>query len=159
MISFPLLCKKLLQLLGKLKELQNYNRKQFLCPPQKQVKTQQTCHIKPSIYIQKTKFASLKQDSSSLLQKCKEDSYRPKHTTRFLLSLKRNDSQTFKKRSCEKPFLQSVIGTTCFDECFLFYVIIGSITSYNNIRPDILPYHEKIRWVTFKKTEFFKKCF
>ena len=44
----------------------------------------------------------------SVFKKCKEDSYRPKYTTRFLLCLKRNDSQIFKNSSCKKPFLQSV---------------------------------------------------
>ena len=43
-----------------------------------------------------------------VFKKCKEDSYRPKYTTRFLLCLKRSDSQIFKNSSCKKPFLQSV---------------------------------------------------
>ena len=44
----------------------------------------------------------------------------------FFLSLKRKDSQTF-KRSRRKKIFSSVyvIGTTCFDECFLLHVITG----------------------------------
>ena len=43
----------------------------------------------------------------------------------FLLCEKRNDLQTFTKPAA-KPFSSVyVVGTTCFDECFLFYVITG----------------------------------
>ena len=62
-----------------LKELRNYKRKLYFYPSQKQMKTQakfQTAvfynkftlyHIKPNIYIQKSKFASHKQYLFSLL--------------------------------------------------------------------------------------------
>ena len=43
-----------------------------------------------------------------------------------LLCLKRNDPQPFKKAAA-KTFFSSVhiTGKTCFNECFLFYVITG----------------------------------
>ena len=45
----------------------------------------------------------------------------------FLLSLKRKDSQTFKKNVAAKNFLSNVriIGTTFFDECLLLQVVTG----------------------------------
>ena len=38
----------------------------------------------------------------------KEDSYRPKYTSPFLICLNINDSQTFKSSSCKNVFLQCV---------------------------------------------------
>ena len=86
------------------------------------------CQIKPNIYIQKTKFASRKQYLFCLLtsryaKKTRTDQSIP-HV--FLLCLKRNDPQAFKSGSCKNPFSSvHVIGTTCFDKCFLFYVVTG----------------------------------
>ena len=56
-----------------------------------------------------------------------EDWYRPKYTTIFLLSLKRNNSQTFKTMvTAIKVFsIISAIGTTCFDIYSLFRMITG----------------------------------
>ena len=103
-----------------LKELQNYNRKVFLRPPQKLAWTQPTSwttifhdkftlHMKPIIYIRKTSlllvnnihlfFPSLEiqrriiQTTSTILQV-------------LLLCLKRNDSQNFKSSNCKKHFLK-----------------------------------------------------
>ena len=83
-------------------------------------------HIKPNIYIKKTKFASNKQYLFHLLtsrntKKTQTDQSIPRV---FLLYLKRNDPQTFKSGSWKFSSVY-VVGTTCFDECFLFYVITG----------------------------------
>ena len=44
----------------------------------------------------------------------------------FWLCPKWNNSQTFKRSSCEKLFSRVyVMDTTCFDECFLFQVTTG----------------------------------
>ena len=86
------------------------------------------CHIKPNIYTQKTKFASHKQYlfrlfTSRNAKKTQTDQSMP-HV--FLLCRKKIDPQTFKNGSCKNFFFQClVIGTTCFDECLLFYVITG----------------------------------
>ena len=49
----------------------------------------------------------------------------------FLLCLKRNVSLTFRSSSCQKLISSVyVIGTACFDEFFLFHVIIGRHHSY-----------------------------
>ena len=105
-----------------LKELRNYKRKLFSCPPQKQAKHNQhfktavfhnkftVRHIKPNIYIQKTKFASLKQYlfrflTSRNAKKAQTDQSMPRV---FLLCLKRNDPRTFKSGSCKQSFLQCV---------------------------------------------------
>ena len=66
--------------------------------------------IKLNIHMEKTKFASNKQDLLGLLfsKNVKKTHNRPKYTTNILLSLKRNDSQTFKSSSCKHFFLQRV---------------------------------------------------
>ena len=78
--------------------------------------------------MQEIKFTSHKQYLFGLLFsiKVKEDSYRPKYTSSFLICLNLNDSQTFRSSSC-KNFLPPVciVDATCFDECFLFHVITG----------------------------------
>ena len=93
-----------------LKELRNYNRKLFLCPPQKQAKTQSTFetfifqniftfwYIKINIYIWKTKF-------------------KLKTLTDFLVCLEKLSDIIGAKSvfSCVH-----VTGTTCYDEGFLF---------------------------------------
>ena len=78
-----------------LKELQNNIGKLFLCLPKK---------------IGEIKFTSHKQYLFGLLFsiKVKEDSYRPKYTSSFLICPNRNDSQTFKRSSYKKNFLQYV---------------------------------------------------
>ena len=123
-----------------LKELQNYERKLLLCPPQKQAKTQSTflsavfhnkvtvCYIKSNTYIQKTKFTSHKEYLFSLLpsrnaRKTHADQSIP-HA--FSLCLKRNNPQTLKVAAAKTLFSSVyVIGTTCYDECFLFSLITG----------------------------------
>ena len=60
--------------------------------------------------MQEIKFTSHKQYLLGLLfsTKVKEDSYRPKYTSGFLICPNLNDSQTFKSSSCENFFLQCV---------------------------------------------------
>ena len=85
-----------------LKELQNNIGKLFLCLPKK---------------IGEIKFTSHKQYLFGLLFsiKVKEDSYRPKYTSSFLICPNRNDSQTFKSSSYKKNFLQYYfIDANCF---------------------------------------------
>ena len=59
-----------------------------------------------------------------LLEKGKEDSYRPKYTTSFLLCLKRT-SQKPLKVTAAKQFFPSmyIINKTWLDLCFLFHII------------------------------------
>ena len=119
-----------------LKELRNYTQSYFCIRHNNRRKHNQyfktavfhdkftLLHIKPSIYRQKTKFASLKQYLFRLLfsrnsKKTQTDQSMPQV---FLVCLKKNDPQTFKSSSCKTVFVY-VIGTTCFDECFSFYVI------------------------------------
>ena len=82
------------------------------------------CQIKPNISILKTKFTSLKQYLFRLLtsRNAKETQTDQSIPRVFLLCLKRNDSQTCKRGSCNFSSVY-VIGATCFDECFSFYVI------------------------------------
>ena len=56
----------------------------------------------------------------------KEDSYKPNYTTSFFFTLPENKRLTnFKSSNCKKlPKCVCVIGKACFDECFLFNVII-----------------------------------
>ena len=68
------------------------------------------CHIKPNIYIQKTKFVSHKQYlfhflTSRNAKKTLTDESIPRV---FLFCLKRNDPQIFKTDSCKNPFLQCI---------------------------------------------------
>ena len=105
-----------------LKELRNCNQKLFLCPPQKEVTTQQTFQtaiflnkctltlIKLNIYMKKTKFKSHKQYLCCVLFSGNvETNIQTKMYYIFLaLSLKRNGSQTFKCSSSNKPFLQCI---------------------------------------------------
>ena len=55
--------------------------------------------------------------------KVKQDSYRPKYTSSFLICPNQNESQTFK--SSRFFFSVYAIDTTCFDKCFLFHLITG----------------------------------
>ena len=73
-----------------LKELQNYNRKLFLCPPQKSAEAHPTflklhfCTSEQMSTYGKLNLLLIKSIWSSLLEKGKEDSYRSKYTTNFL---------------------------------------------------------------------------
>ena len=66
--------------------------------------------IKLNTYMQKIKFTADKQYLFGLIFsiKLKEDSYRPKYTSSFLICPNLNDSQTFKSSSCKNGFLQCV---------------------------------------------------
>ena len=77
--------------------------------------------------MKEIKFTSHKQYSFGLLFsiKVKDDSYRPKYTSSFLICPNLNNSQTFKSSSCKNFFLRYVIDATYFDERFLFHVITG----------------------------------
>lgn len=90
-----------------LKELPNHNRN-FFCAHHKNRRKQNQYFERPYFMI----------------------NLRPKCTTRFLICLKRNNSQNFKSSNCKKCFsplcmsktVTYVIGTTCFDKCCLFHV-------------------------------------
>ena len=71
------------------------------------------CHIKPNIYIQKTKFASNKQYLLRLLslRNAKKTQTDPSIPRVFLLCLKRNNGQTFKSGSCN--------NSVCYSHNFL----------------------------------------
>ena len=85
------------------------------------------CQIKPNISILKTKFTSLKQYLFRLLtsRNAKETQTDQSMPRIFLLCLKRNDPHKPLKVAAANILFSSVyvIGTTCFDECFSFYVI------------------------------------
>ena len=78
--------------------------------------------IKLNTYMPEIKFTWHKQYLFGLLFsiKVKEGSYRLKYTSIFLICPNLNDSQPFKSSSWKDFFI-----ATCFDECFLFYVITG----------------------------------
>ena len=82
------------------------------------------CHIKPNIYIQKTKFASYKQYLFRLLttRNSKKDSNRLRCIKRFLTLSKEKRPKNLYKWQPQNLFSSVyVIGTTCFNECILFY--------------------------------------
>ena len=82
-------------------------------------------HIKPNTYIQKTKLASHERYLFRFLT-CRNAKKTQTDQSVFLLCLQMNDSRTFKSGTCKTLFSSVYItGTTCFDECFLFYVITG----------------------------------
>ena len=68
------------------------------------------CHIKPNIYIQKTKFSSNKQYLSRLFtsRNAKKTKTDESISRVFLPFLKGTDPQTFSSGSCKKPFLECV---------------------------------------------------
>ena len=82
--------------------------------------------IRRNIYIWKTKFSSLKQYLLDLLFciNAKKVHIDQVITQTFLLCLKRT-SHKLLKVATEKKSLPSlyIIDTTCFDECFSFYVM------------------------------------
>ena len=84
----------------------------------------------------KTKFTSYKQYLFGLLF-CKNA--KKVHTDQiilqvFLLCLKRSVLQTFESSSCNKHFAKCLCYfRACFDECFLFHVIIGRNIFYKNL--------------------------
>ena len=85
-------------------------------------------HTRLTIYIWKSKFSSSKQYLFGLLfsRNAKETHTDQSILQIFLLSLKKNISQTFKTAAPKKSFPNAyIIDTTFFDECFLFHVIIG----------------------------------
>ena len=88
-----------------LKELRNHDGKLFLGLPQNRRKHNQ--HFKLLFFKLNPHPGTPSQTVffwSSLLQKCKVPT--KVHYKFFLFCLKRNNSQTFKNSSCEKPFLQ-----------------------------------------------------
>ena len=89
------------------------------------------------IYTWKTKFTSYKQYffKSSLLKKCKEDLCRPKYTASFPYSVSKEASHKPLKVAAAKKFFPCVfiIDTTCFDDCFSFYVITANSIFYTNL--------------------------
>ena len=120
-------------LLLQLKELRIHNRKLFLCPPQKDVKTQtafraaifqdkfKLWHVKLTIFIKKSKFSSYRQYLFALLfseKPKKTRTHRPKYTTSFLLW--RETINKLSKVATVKNIFPSpyVIGTTCFEKMF-----------------------------------------
>ena len=64
-------------------------------------------HIKPNIYIKRNKFVAHKQYLFSLLSSRNANKILTDQNilTGFLLCMRRNDTQTFKSNSCNKPFL------------------------------------------------------
>ena len=74
-------------------------------------------HVERKFYFSKTTFIC-----SYILSKCKEDLNRPKYAVIYF-TLSEKKGLTIFKRTGRKEFFSSVyiIGTTCFDECFLIY--------------------------------------
>ena len=90
----------------------------------------------------------------SFIKKCKEDSYRPKYTTRFLICLKRSDWQIFKNSSCKKPFLQSV----CYWFNLLWWLFFILCDNWNTLFfIKISPFSEGFLTATFLLS--LNKCF
>ena len=132
-----------------LKELRNWSHKLFLCLPQKQAETQPTfetatfqikftlLHIRLNIWIWKTKFTSYKQYFFFLVFPSWEMERRPIQTkvyNKLFYPVSKEASQTFKSRAAKKYFPSVfIIDATCFDECFLFYVITGHSIFYTNL--------------------------
>ena len=120
-----------------LKELQNYNRKVFLCPPQKLAWTQPTSwttifhdkftlHMKPIIYIRKTSLLLV--NNIHLFFPSLEIQRRITQTTStilqvLLLCLKRNDSQNFKSSNCKKHFRSVTSCCYCYKLLRLFFIL------------------------------------
>ena len=87
------------------------------------------CHINPNIYIYKNLNLPLRSSIYFVflpLEMQKKDSNRPKYTTCFLTLSEKKQPTSLWKWQLQKPFSSVyVIATTCFNECFLFYVITG----------------------------------
>ena len=63
----------------------------------------------------------------------------------FLLCLKRNNPQTEASAAKILFFSVYIIGTTCFDECYLFYVITGKhYFSWACFNPHVVAFFEAI---------------
>ena len=129
-----------------LKELRNYNRKLFLCLPKNRRK--HSHYFKLLFFTINLHFVTSNQICSYrkrnllltnrislvfLPPECKEDSNRPKYTTRFFtLSEKERPPQTFKRSSIKDSFSSVyVIGKICFDECFL--LLLEDITFHKSL--------------------------
>ena len=71
--------------------------------------------------MQEIKFTTPKQYLFGLLFsiKVKENQYRPKYISRFLICPNLNDPQTFKSSGCKKISSVYVTDGTCFDEYFI----------------------------------------
>ena len=94
-----------------LKEMQNYKRKLFLCPPHQHLKTA-VCHnkfslhhLKPNIYIKKTNFGSHKQYlfrlfTSRNAKKTQKDQRMP---CIFLLCMKKTTHKSLKVAAAKSP--------------------------------------------------------
>ena len=82
-------------------------------------------HIRLNIYIWRTKLSSHTVFIwSSLLKKCKEDTYIPKYTTNFFAPSEKKPHKPFKLAVAKRSFASVyIIDTTCFDEYFLFHAI------------------------------------
>ena len=120
-----------------LKELRHYNRKLFLCAPQKQTETQLTfstaifqneftlCHMRLNIFIWKTELSSHKQYLLGLLfsKNAKNTHTGQSVLQTFLLCLKRNVKKPLKQVAAKRLSQVSIIDTICFNECFLFHAI------------------------------------
>ena len=91
-------------------------------------------HFGKSNYLQEIKFTSHKQYLfGRLFSRNANKTYTDQSTLQvFFLCIKRNDSQTFKSSSRKKLFVRvHVIDTTCYNECFLFYLITESHCFYS----------------------------
>ena len=86
-------------------------------------------HIRLNIHIWKTKFTFYKQYFLGLpfSRNVKKSNTDQSLQQAFSFCLKRSVSLTFKNASYKKVFPKCVYDcTTCFAECFLFYVITGN---------------------------------
>ena len=86
------------------------------------------CYIKPNIYLLKTKFAPHKQYFFVFLPlELQKRFQQTKVYHAFSYFAWKETTHKHLKMAASKTLFYSVyvIGTTCFDECFLFYVIAG----------------------------------
>ena len=133
--------KQLSLLRSYIKEEQNFTRKLLLCSWQKHMKT------KPAFWTTIFQKKNLHFSISNELYICRKinlfltnsiylvfisleiqrRAIPTKYTTRFFTLFKKNYLKTFKNIATSKHRFSSVnvIVTTCFDKCFLFYVITG----------------------------------
>ena len=131
-----------------LNELRNYNRKLFLCPPQKRRKHNQhfkllffkiNLHFGTSDYACTYGKLNLPPINSIFLVFSSRETQRRLMQTKVYYKLfysvsKEASHKPLKVAAAKKSFPSVfIIDTTCFDECFLFHVITGNSIFYTNV--------------------------
>ena len=118
-----------------LKELRNYKRKLFLCPPQKWAKQNQLLFFTINLYFATSNQISTYRELNLPLSSSIYFGFLPLEMQKRLKQTKVCHAFSYFvwKETTHEPLEMAatnslfssvyVIGTTCFDECFSFYVI------------------------------------